>query len=67
MAEKEPIGPSSEFLMHIAGRFSAGLGFRTALAFEAADRRYQWLNRLIAVGVDRRTPDGMATDAFAIR
>lgn len=41
--------------------------FRTALAFETGAERHRWLNRLVAVGVGRRTPAGMATDVFAIR
>lgn len=41
--------------------------FRTALAFETGAEKYRWLNRLIAVGLGRRTPAGMATDVFAIR
>jgi hypothetical protein len=41
--------------------------FRTALMFETAAEKYRWLNRLVAVGVGRRTATGMATDVFAIR
>lgn len=41
--------------------------FRTTLAFETGAERYRWLNRMVAVGVGRRTPVGMATDVFAIR
>jgi hypothetical protein len=41
--------------------------FRTTLAFETGAERYRWLNRLVAVGVGRRTRTGMATDVFAIR
>ena len=40
--------------------------FRTALAFETATEKHCWLNRLIAVGVGRRTATGMVTDVFAI-
>ena len=41
--------------------------FRTALFFETGAARYLWLNRLLAVGVARRTATGMVTDVFAIR
>lgn len=40
--------------------------FRTALVFEAAAEKYRWLNRLVAVGVGRRTATGMITDVFAV-
>jgi hypothetical protein len=40
--------------------------FRTTLLFEAAAGRYRWLNRLVAVGVGKRTAAGMATDVFAV-
>jgi len=41
--------------------------FRTALAFETAAPRHVWLNRIVAVGVARRTALGMATDVFVLR
>jgi hypothetical protein len=41
--------------------------FRTSLVFETAAKNYGWLNRLVAVGVGTRTPEGMMTDVFAIR
>jgi hypothetical protein len=41
--------------------------FRTALAFETSAEKYRGLNRLVAVGVGRRTATGMVTDVFAIR
>jgi hypothetical protein len=40
--------------------------FRTALLFEAAAENYRWLNRLVAVGVGKRTATGMVTDVFAL-
>jgi hypothetical protein len=40
--------------------------FRTAPRFETASGKYGWLNRLIAVGVGRRTAQGMVTDIFAV-
>ena len=41
--------------------------FRTALRFETGAQKYAWLNRLLAVGVGRRTATGMATEVFAVR
>ncbi|HZM44697.1 MAG TPA: DUF3237 domain-containing protein [Burkholderiales bacterium] len=41
--------------------------FRTAITFETGADRYRWLNRLLAVGVGRRTSAGMVTEVFAIR
>ena len=41
--------------------------FRTTLAFETGAGSYRWLNRLVAVGVGRRTAAGMVTDIFAVR
>jgi hypothetical protein len=38
--------------------------FRTAWMFETGAEAYARLNRLIAVGVARRTPSGMVTDIF---
>jgi hypothetical protein len=41
--------------------------FRTTPLFETGAAKYSWLNRLIAVGVGRRTAAGMVTDIFAVR
>jgi hypothetical protein len=41
--------------------------FRTAVTFETGAEKYRWLNRLLAVGVGRRTPTGMVTEIFTIR
>lgn len=41
--------------------------FRTTLVFETGAEQYRWLNRLVAVGVGRRTRSGMVTDVFVIR
>ena len=41
--------------------------FRTAVTFETGAEKYRWLNRLLAVGVGRRTPTGMLTEVFTIR
>jgi hypothetical protein len=40
--------------------------FRTAVIFETGAEKYRWLNRLLAVGVGRRTSTGMVTDVFAL-
>jgi len=44
-----------------------GYYFRTAVFFETGAEPYLWLNRLLAVGVARRTSSGMVTDVFAVR
>ena len=41
--------------------------FRTAVTFETGAEKYRWLNRLLAVGVGRRTPAGMVTEVFEVR
>lgn len=41
--------------------------FRTAVTFETGAEEYRWLNRLLAVGIGRRTPAGMVTEVFAIK
>jgi len=41
--------------------------FRTALGFETGTQKYVWLNRLLAVGVGRRTAAGVVTEVFAIK
>jgi len=41
--------------------------FRTVLAFETAADKYRRLNRVVAVGVARRTTLGMVTDVFEIQ
>src|SRR5688572_127762 len=40
--------------------------FRTAVIFESGALSYNWLNRLLAVGIGRRTAAGMVTDVFAV-
>ena len=40
--------------------------FRTTPLFETGAQKYRWLNRLVAVGVGKRTAGGMVTDVFAI-
>lgn len=41
--------------------------FRTAVRFETGAEEYRWLNRLLAVGVGKRTAAGMVTEVFVIR
>ena len=41
--------------------------FRTAPFFETGSERFRWLNRLMAVGLGRRTAAGMVTEVFAVR
>jgi Protein of unknown function (DUF3237) len=40
--------------------------FRTSTAFETAAPRYEWLNRIIAVGTGRRPPEGPVYDIFEV-
>lgn len=39
---------------------------RTGLVFETASMRYDWMNRIVAVGVGRREPDAAVYDVFEI-
>lgn len=39
---------------------------RTAPFFETAAERYDWLNRIVAIGVGRRTPAGVTYDVFEV-
>ena len=40
--------------------------FRTAVFFETAAEKYDWLNRIIAVGTGCRPPDGPVYDVFEV-
>jgi len=40
--------------------------FRTAPVFETGDARYAWLNRILAVGMGRLTPTGVAYRIYEI-
>jgi hypothetical protein len=40
--------------------------FRTTPVFETGSEKYAWLNRIIAVGVGRRTPTGVAYTVYEI-
>ncbi|MFN3745835.1 MAG: DUF3237 domain-containing protein [Hyphomicrobiaceae bacterium] len=39
---------------------------RTALVFETASSKYDWLNRIVAVGVGRREPEFAIYDVFEV-
>ncbi len=40
--------------------------FRSTPVFETASQKYDWLNRIIAVGVGRREPSGPIYDVFEV-
>ena len=40
--------------------------FRTAVAFETAAPKYDWLNRIFAIGTGRRPPKGPVYDIFEV-
>ena len=40
--------------------------FRTAVAFETAAPKYDWLNRIFAIGTGRRPPEGPVYDIFEV-
>ena len=45
---------------------SKAFWFFTGDYFETASEKYDWLNRIVAVGVGRRMPDHAAYDVFEI-
>ena len=49
----EPVDPSEYY-------------FRTAVAFETAAPKYDWLNRLVAIGTGHRPPEGPVYDVFEV-
>jgi hypothetical protein len=53
-------GPAEAMARLAAGRLvdPAEMYFRIQPRFETSDSRYLWLNRLLAVGVGERLPDG---------
>lgn len=53
IAAGEDVGPEEYYL-------------RTALQFETASETYDWINRILAVGVGRREPDGVTYDVYEI-
>lgn len=40
--------------------------FRTAVFFETASEKYDWLNRAIAIGTGSRPPEGPVYDVFEV-
>jgi hypothetical protein len=40
--------------------------FRTSVAFETASARYDWINRIIAIGTGRRPPEGPVYEIFEV-
>ena len=40
--------------------------FRTAITFETAAAKYDWLNRIIAIGTGRRPPEGPVYEIFEV-
>ena len=40
--------------------------FRTSVAFETAAAKYDWLNRIIAIGTGHRPPAGPVYDVFEV-
>ena len=40
--------------------------FRTTPVFETGSEKYRWLNRIVAVGVGRRTETGVAYTVYEI-
>ncbi len=53
MARGEAVDPSEYY-------------FRTAIAFETAAAKYDWLNRIIAIGTGHRPPQGPVYDVFEV-
>ena len=53
IAAGEPVEPTEYYL-------------RNTPYFETASEKYDWLNRIVAVGVGRRMPDHAAYDVFEI-
>jgi hypothetical protein len=39
---------------------------RTAMTFETASQKYDWMNRIVAVGVGRREPEFAVYEVFEI-
>lgn len=40
--------------------------FRTSVQFETAAPKYEWLNKIIAIGTGRRPPEGPVYDVFEV-
>jgi hypothetical protein len=61
-------GPVSVMEKVNAGQFvdPSEYYFRTSVAFETAAARYDWLNRIIAVGTGSRPPEGPVYEIFEV-
>ena len=53
IARDEPVSPNEYYL-------------RTGLVFETASRKYDWMNRIVGVGVGRRAPAVVIYDVFEV-
>ena len=53
LQQKQPVDPSEYY-------------FRIAPVFETSAPRYDWLNRIVAVGLGRRPPEGPVYDLFEL-
>jgi hypothetical protein len=61
-------GPEAVMAKVNAGQFvdPAEYYFRTSVAFETAASKYDWLNRIIAVGTGSRPPEGPVYEIFEV-
>ena len=61
-------GPADVMAKVNAGQFAdpALYYFRTAVSFETAAPRYDWLNRIVAIGTGSRPPEGPVYDIFEV-
>jgi uncharacterized protein DUF3237 len=61
-------GPEAVMAKVNAGQFvdPAEYYFRTSVAFETAVPKYDWLNRIIAVGTGSRPPEGPVYEIFEV-
>jgi len=61
-------GPAAVMEQVNAGRFvdPAAYYFRTSVAFETAAAKYDWLNRIIAIGTGSRPPEGPIYEIFEV-
>ncbi len=61
-------GPAAVMERLNAGQFvdPAEYYFRTSIGFETAAPKYDWLNRIIAIGTGSRPPEGPVYDIFEV-
>jgi Protein of unknown function (DUF3237) len=61
-------GPAAVMERMNAGQFvdPSEYYFRTSVAFETAAPKYDWLNRIIAIGTGSRPPEGPIYDIFEV-